>query len=140
MIFAEAVAMLRRDGYADAADIMEEQAVQICTFRQAMLENTALKKQLKVTMEDLADCRAELNEARQNLSLSESMRGTPDSVIEAHWIYSPCDGAWTTTCSHCGYEETGYYVMHKYKGCPMCRAKMLYIDCDGHRKEIAHAK
>lgn len=55
--------------------------------------------------------------------------------IEAHWIYSPCDGVWTTACSHCGYEETGEN-MRKYKGCPMCRAKMTHIECVGHRKEI----
>lgn len=63
MTFAEVVAMLRRDGYMDAAILMEEQAVQILMGRQAMLENEALKKQLKVTMEDLADCKQCLNKA-----------------------------------------------------------------------------
>lgn len=57
-----------------------------------------------------------------------------EPVVEAHWIYSPCDGVWTTACSHCGYEETGAH-MRKYKGCPMCRAKMTHIECVGHRKE-----
>ena len=64
MTFAEVVAMLRRDGYTDAADIMEEQAVQILMGRQAMLENEALKKQLKVTMEDLAYYKQELSKVR----------------------------------------------------------------------------
>lgn len=64
MTFAEVVAMLRRDGYTDAADIMEEQAMQILMMRQAMLENEALKKQLEVTMEDLAYYKQELSKVR----------------------------------------------------------------------------
>lgn len=63
-----------------------------------------------------------------------------ETTAQAHWIYAPCDGVWTTTCSHCGYEETGYYVMHKYKGCPMCRAKMTHIDANGHKFPIAERK
>lgn len=55
MLYAEAIAMLRRDGYLDAAELMEEQAVQ-----------------LKVTMKNLADCKAELSETKQSLSLAEA--------------------------------------------------------------------
>lgn len=67
MTFAEVIAMLRRDGYTDAADIMEEQVTLIYMGRQAMLENEALKKQLKVTMEDLSDCQAQLAETQNQL-------------------------------------------------------------------------
>ena len=64
MTFAEALSSLRSDGYHDAADLLEEQAHQILIFRQAMLENEALKKQLKVTMEDLAYYKQELSKVR----------------------------------------------------------------------------
>lgn len=75
MTFAEVIAMLRRDGYTDAADIMEEQATQILMMRQAMLENEALKKQLKVTMEDLAYYKQELSKVRnqRNDSLTDRL-------------------------------------------------------------------
>ena len=75
MTFAEAVATLRRDGYIDAADIMEEQAMQILMGRQVMLENEALRKQLKVTMEDLAYYKQELSKARnqRNDSLTDRL-------------------------------------------------------------------
>lgn len=68
-------------------------------------------------------------------ALNEAPSVAAEPIVEAHWIYSPCDGVWTTACSHCGYEETGE-SMRKYKGCPMCRAKMTHIECVGHRKEI----
>lgn len=75
MTFAEVVAMLRRDGYMDAAALMEEQAMQILMMRQAMLENEALKKQLKVTMEDLAYYKQELSKVRnqRNDSLTDRL-------------------------------------------------------------------
>lgn len=53
MTFAETVAMLRRDGYIDAADIMENQAMQILYGQQALRDNEALLKQLKIAMEDV---------------------------------------------------------------------------------------
>lgn len=58
-----------------------------------------------------------------------------EPIVEAHWVYSPCDGVWTTACSRCGYEEIGEH-MRKYMGCPMCRAKMTHIECVGHRVPI----
>lgn len=58
-----------------------------------------------------------------------------EPIVEARWVYSPCDGVWTTACSRCGYEEIGEH-MRKYMGCPMCRAKMTHIECVGHRVPI----
>lgn len=74
-----------------------------------------------------------LSLALKAVKKAPAVSATP--LLEAHWIYSPCDGVWTTACSHCGYEETGEH-MRKYLGCPMCRAKMTHIECVGHRKEI----
>lgn len=48
-------------------------------------------------------------------------------IVKAHWVYTPCDGALVTFCSHCGYEETGANLQ-KYKGCPMCRAMMTHTN------------
>lgn len=48
-------------------------------------------------------------------------------IVKAHWVYTPCDGALVTFCSHCGYEETGENLQ-KYKGCPMCRAMMTHTN------------
>lgn len=95
------------------------------------MEADQLRKELarvKETLKETAEREATLAIRCNDLLMRES-------TAQAHWIYSPCDGVWTTACSHCGYEETGE-SMRKYKGCPMCRAKMTHIECVGHRKEI----
>lgn len=73
------------------------------------------------------------------IMLNDAPAVNAELVVEAHWVYAPCEGVWSTTCSHCGYEETGD-ITRRYKGCPMCRAKMMYIDANGHKFPIAERK
>lgn len=82
MTFAEVIAMLRRDGYTDAADIMEEQAMQILMGRQAMLENEALLKQLKVAMGDLAYYKKQASRAVELQAMLEEVTTERNQLLE----------------------------------------------------------
>lgn len=82
MTFAEVVAMLRRDGYIDAAVLMEEQAMQILMMRQAMLENEALLKQLKVAMEDLAYYKEQASRAVELQAMLEEVTTERNQLLE----------------------------------------------------------
>lgn len=82
MTFAEVVAMLRRDGYMDAAVLMEEQAMQILMMRQAMLENEALLKQLKVAMEDLAYYKEQASRAVELQAMLEEVTTERNQLLE----------------------------------------------------------
>lgn len=82
MTFAEVVAMLRRDGYMDAAIFMEEQAMQILMMRQAMLENEALLKQLKVAMEDLAYYKEQASRAVELQAMLEEVTTERNQLLE----------------------------------------------------------
>lgn len=82
MTFAEVVAMLRRDGYMDAAILMEEQAMQILMMRQAMLENEALLKQLKVAMEDLAYYKEQASRAVELQAMLEEVTTERNQLLE----------------------------------------------------------
>lgn len=116
MLFAEALAMLRRDGYTDAADIMEEQAMQILMNRQAVQENEALKKQLTVVADDKSYYQEELHKARQDCdTLSALLKATQD---ELHTVTEERNEAWEAICDHCQdipcQEQSCYWYRKQY--------------------------
>ena len=99
MTFAETLMLLRSDGYHDAADLLEEQAHQILIFRQAMLENEALKKQLKVLAEDKAYYQEQLTKVQQDHDTLDILLHSVKDDLELAILER--NEAWEAICDHC---------------------------------------